>query len=84
MLKYLCAAEEEEEEELALESLLELLAFMPVPAEAELVDVERDNEGECNDFVDSDAEEESFVFCLLLGDEVGDAKAPDAAALKFC
>lgn len=36
------------------------------------VDIDRDNDGEFEDFVDI----ESLIFCLLLGDEVGDPTVP--------
>lgn len=43
----------------------------PKPELAE-ADIDRDNDGECELFA-----EESLIFCLLLGDEVGDANTPE-------
>lgn len=61
-------------EPLAEEVVDEVLVTPPADEEPELleVDVDRGNDGECELFV-----EESLIFCLLLGDEVGDAVAPD-------
>lgn len=52
--------------------------LVPAVEEPELLEVvvDRGSDGECELFV----EEESLIFCLLLGDEVGDAVAPDADA----
>lgn len=54
------------------ESVL-VVAVCPLEkTELTVVDIDRDNEGECEHFDDV----ESLIFCLLLGDEVGDPAAP--------